>query len=64
MKTWISYVAKALIAAGTAGVGVLVTALGDGHVTPLEGAEIAAAALLALGAVYGVQNGPKPPAEG
>lgn len=48
--------AKAIIGAVTAALGALATALMDGHLSPVEGVGVAAAALGALALVWGVPN--------
>lgn len=57
---WVKYAAKAVVAGGVAFGGALGTALADGSVTPLEWVVVATTTLVALGAVFGVENGPKP----
>lgn len=57
---WVKYAAKAVVAGGVAFGGGLATALADGTVTPLEWVAVGTATLVALGAVFGVENGPKP----
>ena len=48
--------AKAVVAAVLAGLAALGTALADGHVTGVEWTIVAAAALTALGTVWGIPN--------
>lgn len=50
-----SYV-KAILAFAIAGVGALATAASDGGISLAEGLSAAAAALVALGAVYQIPN--------
>lgn len=49
-------IAKALVAALTAGLGSLATALADNAVSAEEWSTIALTAVVALGAVWGVPN--------
>jgi hypothetical protein len=57
--------AKALIAALTGGLGALLTALADGHVTATEWVVTGLAAVAGLGAVWATPNAPATrPAEG
>lgn len=58
----ISPYAKAAVAGGVALFGALGTALADGHVTAPEGCGIAAATLVAVGAVWRVPNSKAPDA--
>ncbi|HEX7993539.1 MAG TPA: hypothetical protein VF506_06420 [Streptosporangiaceae bacterium] len=53
--------AKAIVAAGIAGLSVLGTALADGHISAGEWVAVASATLAALGLVWGVPNAKPPP---
>lgn len=55
---------KAIFGGLTAGLTALGTALADGRVTPLEGAGIALAVVVAAAAVWAVRNGPAPESTG
>lgn len=57
---WVKYAAKAVVAGGVAFGGGLATAMADGQVDAIEWVGIAVTTLVALGAVFGVENGPKP----
>ncbi len=53
--------AKAFVAAATAGLGSLATALADNVVTPVEWVTVAIALLGALGLTYAIPNKPASP---
>lgn len=58
MPSWFKEIRKAVVATAIAFVAALTTALEDGNVTQLEWVLAAGAALVALGAVWGVPNTP------
>ena len=51
-------IAKAIVGTLAAGLGALATALTDGQITPVEWVTVAASAVTAAGAVFGVPNKP------
>lgn len=58
MTPHFAYAAKAILAAAIAGTGALATAYADGDLTAAESWTALTAALVALGAVFGIPNGP------
>lgn len=53
--------AKAIIGSLIAGLSTLSADLADGSLSPIEWVGVAIAALVALGAIWGVPDGRKPP---